>query len=147
MRPLVVALAVAGVLVPAAAPAHEVLHTVERSRAIAVQAYFSDGGPLAGVPYDVFGPADPEVPHQRGRADRQGWVAFVPDRAGTWRVRFADEEGHGIDLAVEVTEDGLAGEQRLSSWAFVLRPLVGLAVLGAAFGILYTLRRRKGARP
>jgi nickel transport protein len=139
MRP---ALVLAVLLLPVAAAAHEVLHEVERGRAVAVRAYYADGEPLAYVAYDVFGPADPAVAHQRGRTDRQGWVAFVPDSPGTWRVRIADDTGHGLDVSVEVTEDGIGNGQGTGAVAFVLRPLLGLAVLGAIFGALYLRRRR-----
>ena len=142
------AAALAAVMLPAAAPAHEVLHTIERSRAVAVQATYADGEPLANVPYDVFGPGDPDIPHQRGRADRQGWVAFVPDAPGNWRVRLADDSGHGLDLTVEVDAEGIRGEEgRPSALAFALRPLVGTISLGVLFFGLYALiRRRQGAR-
>jgi nickel transport protein len=140
-------LALAVLLLPVAASAHEVLHEVERGRAVAVRAYYADGEPLAYVGYDVFGPADPAVAHQRGRTDRQGWVAFVPDSPGAWRVRIADDTGHGLDVSVEVTEDGAGSGSGTDAVAFVLRPLLGLAVLGAIFGALYLRRRRAGTLP
>lgn len=145
-RSIAVALFAAALLVPSAAPAHEVLHEIERSRAVAVRAYYPSGAPLADVPYEVFGPGKSETPEFRGRADRRGWVAFVPDAPGAWRVRFTDEGGHGLDLEVHVGEHDIEGSHApLASWAFVLRPLVGLGILAAVFGVLYRLRVRKRA--
>ena len=40
------------------ARAHEVLHAIERGKAIAVKAYFADGEALAYTEYQVFSPAD-----------------------------------------------------------------------------------------
>jgi nickel transport protein len=136
---------------PAAALGHEVLHQVERGRAVAVRAYFADGEPLAYVPFEVFSPADPKIPHQKGRTDRSGWLSFVPDAPGRWRVKVVDTTGHGLDLEVDAAPGapappaGTAAPQ--STAAFVLRPLLGLAVLAAVFVLLAKFYRRKGSPP
>ena len=143
----VLRLALAVVLAAAATPAaaHEVLHTVERGRAVALRAYFADGEPLAYCEYQVFSPADPRIPHQKGRTDRNGWLAFVPDAAGKWRVRVVEGSGHGLDL--EIDADPSAGAASTSGGAlpaiaFVLRPLAGVAAIAALFGLLFLLHRR-----
>ena len=130
------AAAVATLLFPVAVHAHEILHELERGRATAVRAFFSDGEPLAYAAVEVYSPADPAVPHQTGRTDRSGWVAFVPDAPGAWRVKIVDDSGHGLETPAS-----------LSPLAFVLRPLVGLAVVGAVFAVLVVVRRRKGTGP
>lgn len=131
------------------AAAHEVLHEVVRGRAVAVRATYADGAPLAYVGYEVFSPADPRLPHQKGRTDRSGWLAFVPDTPGAWRVRIADETGHGLDATVQVDAPGAAGgpapaQQGGAGAAFVLRPLLGLLLVAAIFAGLVAWRRRKG---
>jgi nickel transport protein len=143
------ALAAALALAPAAARGHEVLHEVERGRALAVRAFFADGEVLAYTPYEIYSPADPRIPWQKGRTDRSGWLAFVPDVPGKWRVKVVAENGHGLDLEVDAaTATGpaspAAGTAPASATAFVLRPLAGLAVIGAVFGFLFALYRRKG---
>ena len=135
-------------LAPLAARAHEVLHAVERGRAVAVKAYFPDGEVLAYAQYEVFSPADAKIPHQKGRTDRNGFLAFVPDAKGPWRVKVVDTTGHGLDIQVDAdvsTGASVAspGSKALSTTAFVLRPLVGLAFIGAVFAALIVLRRRK----
>jgi len=144
--------AIAGLAAPSGASAHEVLHSIERNRAIAVKAYFADGEALASAQYEVFSPADPEIPTQTGRTDRSGWLAFVPDVAGKWRVKIADDHGHGHELEVEAGTPGTAtaalpAGPAASSAALVLRPLVGLAAIGAVFAVLFAVYRRKGAGP
>jgi nickel transport protein len=136
-------------LVPLAASAHEVLHSVERGKAVAVKAYFADGEVLAYTRYEIYSPADPKIPMQKGRTDRNGYLAFVPDTAGKWRVKIVDDTGHGLDTQVDVGagEGGPGREQAsstLSTAAFVLRPIVGVAVIAAVFAALVLLRRRKG---
>ena len=137
--------AVALVLAGAPASAHETLHEVYRDRAIAVQAFFVDGEVLAYTPYEVYSPADQKIPFQKGRTDREGWVAFVPNTPGKWRLKVIDNTGHGLDLEVDASEPRASGGSAYSSAAFVLRPLVGLLVIGAAFAALFLVYRRKKA--
>jgi nickel transport protein len=144
-----VALALLGVTTPAAA--HEVLHEVQRGRAVAVHAWFPDGESLAYVQAEVFSPADGKVPHWKGRTDRNGWLAFVPDVPGRWRVRIVDSTGHGLDTEVEVASlapEGAgappgAGASGLASLDLVLRPVVGVALIAALFGFLYLRGKRR----
>ncbi len=154
MRPRLLRAAVAALGVVAAAPAvaHETLHELARGKAVAVRAYFADGEALAYTSYEVYSPADPRVPHQKGRTDRAGWLAFVPDAPGTWRVKVIDESGHGLDLEVEASDPAVAvsatpGSGAVSGVAFVLRPLLGLLVIGAVFAALFLVYRRKGTTP
>lgn len=148
-------LAAAAALLAFAAPtasAHETLHELQRGKAIAVKAYFVDGEVLAYTAYEVYSPADPRIPHQKGRTDRGGWLAFVPDAPGKWRVKVIDDTGHGLDLEVDATEAGgtaaaAPGAGALSSAAFILRPLVGLAAIGLVFAALFLTYRRKGTPP
>ena len=131
---------------PLPAAAHEVLHTIERGRAVAVRAYHEDGAGLAHGEYQVFAPSDARAPHQAGRTDRNGWLAFVPDAPGTWIVKVADGTGHGVALSVEVSPEGAVeshGGHTHGGAGTVLRPLAGVLVVGALFAALLTLYRRK----
>jgi nickel transport protein len=147
------ALALAALLAIGAAPAsaHETLHEVARGKAIAVKAYFADGEVLAYTAYEVYSPADPKIPWQKGRTDRSGWLAFVPGAPGKWRVKVIDETGHGLDLEVDATASAGAapppgpGGEGGSSLAFILRPLVGLLAIGVVFAALVLAYRKKGA--
>lgn len=147
-RALLVAAFAALAAIPPGAAAHEILHTVERGRAIAVHAHFPDGEDLAYCEYEVFSPADGRIAHQKGRTDRSGWLAFVPDSPGSWRVKIADATGHGIELYVDAaTAAEPRGTDPLSSLSFVLRPIAGIVAIGAVFAALLALHRRKGASP
>lgn len=150
-RPLRLALAALLALAARPALAHETLHEVARGKAIAVKASFVDGEVLAYTPYEVYSPADPKIPHQKGRTDRSGWLAFVPDAPGPWRVKVIDPTGHGLDLLVDAEAAGAAAAPQASgptsTAAFVLRPLVGLAAIGAVFAALYLAARRRRPRP
>lgn len=149
-RGALVLAAITAFLAAQPASAHEVLHLVERSRAVAVKAYESDGGVLANTAYEVYSPADPGTPYQAGRTDRNGWLAFVPDVEGKWRVKVLDATGHGLDLEVDAAPGASAGAPAAgapSPAAFVLRPLVGVLAIAAVFVVLFTVYRRTRSRP
>jgi nickel transport protein len=139
-------------LIAATSPAlaHEVLHEVQRERAVAVHAWFPDGESLAYVQAEVFSPADGKIPYWKGRTDRNGWLAFVPDAPGSWRVRIVDSTGHGLDTVVEVAPEtgpaaasGGGAGKGASTLAFALRPVAGVALIAAIFGFLYLRGRRR----
>ncbi len=149
-----VAVAVTGAavlaLTGASAMAHETLHEVQRGKAIAVRAWFADGEVLAYTTYEVYSPADPKLPWQQGRTDRAGWLAFVPDAPGAWRVKVLDASGHGLDLGIEAGAEAGASSPApgAAPWptaAFVLRPLLGLAVIATVFAALILAYRKKRA--
>lgn len=145
MRTVVAALAL--LVCPGVAHAHEILHQVERGRAVAVEIYESDGDRVAGAPYEIFSPADPATAWAAGRTDRKGWLAFVPDAPGAWRVRVVSDEGHGLDARIDVTAAAAAAAKpALTGTAFILRPVLGLAAIAAIFAGLFAVYRRKGAR-
>jgi nickel transport protein len=161
-----VAIASLAALVPVApAAAHEILHEVQRGRAVAVRIFESDGDPVAGALYEVYAPSRPDRPWQTGRTDGAGWLAFVPASPGSWRVRVIEAAGHGLDIAVEhpgpapTPQPGASAGAPLASpplradatapsgAAFVLRPLLGIAVIGVVFSALYLAWRKRGPRP
>lgn len=148
LRAALAVVALASAVLAAPAAAHETLHEVVRGKAIAVKAWFADGEVLAYTPYEVWSPADPNIPWQKGRTDRAGWLAFVPDVPGSWRVRVIDETGHGLDLQVDAgAATPAGGAAPATTLAFVLRPLLGLLAIGAVFAVLFLRSRRKGRAP
>jgi len=140
------------VLLAPPAFAHETLHQVVQGKAVAVRAYESDGEPLALTPFEVYSPAEPKVAWTTGTTDRDGWLAFVPNGPGRWRVRVIEVTGHGLDLSVDVPVAAgapaalsAAGPvEGAGGAAFLLRPLLGLAVIGLVFTALVLAWRKKG---
>ncbi|HSB19949.1 MAG TPA: hypothetical protein VLD85_08085 [Anaeromyxobacteraceae bacterium] len=144
VHPGLAALAAAALAAPALAAAHEVLHAVDRGRAVAVRAFFADGRPLRDAQVQVWSPADLGTPWQRGWTDRQGWLSFVPDAGGRWRVRVVDAAGHGLDVGVEVGAAAAGEAAAPSAAALAVRPLLGLAAIGAVVAALLAWHRRRG---
>jgi nickel transport protein len=164
------ALMAAAVLAPSPAGAHEVLHELRPGGAVALRAYEASGEATADATYQVWSPADAKRPWQQGRTDRDGWLAFVPAAPGVWRVKVVDRTGHGFDLkldsaalappppspppapaaapavATSAAPPPAAPASPGPGLAFVLRPLLGVLLVGGLFGGLVLLYRKRPGR-
>ena len=126
--------------------AHSVNYHVEQ-KGIAVRAFYSAKDPSSYSQYEIYGPGDREdLPHQTGRTDKNGFLSFVPDRAGTWKIKLWGESGHGYHgFTAEVKVDK---ELNLESFS---KPLVaahtklitGLSLIFGIFGVYALWRSRK----
>ena len=130
-------------LMPATLWAHEVQYEVEPNRATAVKVHFSDGESLSYAEFEIYAPRDPAIPFQKGRTDRDGYLSFVPNADGTWRIKVIDESGHGLDVGVEVshaTAIAAGCRSNLRTW---LKPVVGLLLIAVIFFGLYRVARKR----
>jgi nickel transport protein len=148
-RWLAPSIAAAWLVLPLTAAGHETTSEVSRDRAAAVRARTHDGEGMANTEAEVFSPADPSTPFWKGRTDRNGWVAFVPDAPGPWRVRVVDATGHGVTATVHVPAPGSSGAVESAPLpppqkAFSIGPVVSVALIAAIFGLLYAWGRRRG---
>ncbi len=152
-------LLVAAALLSRPALAHETLHQVVHGKAVAVRAYESDGDPLALAPFEVYSPTAPKLAWVTGRTDRDGWLAFVPSGPGRWRVRVIEAAGHGLDVEVDAAPPAVAAAGAPAAAppvvpgdgapgaAYLLRPLLGLGVIGLVFAALFLAWRKKDGAP
>jgi nickel transport protein len=131
------------------AEAHSINYLVEQ-KGMAIRAYYSANDPAAYSQYELYGPGDKE-PHQLGRTDKNGYVAFVPDRPGIWKLQIWGESSHGYHgVTTEIKVDKNLGLESFS------RPLVatytkfvtGISIIIGLFGLyaLWLSRRRKSER-
>jgi len=129
--------------------AHSINYLVEQ-KGMAVRAYYAENDPAAYSEYELYGPGDKE-PHQTGRTDKNGYVAFVPDRPGIWKLQIWGESQHGYHgVTTEITVDK---DLRLVSFS---KPLVaaytkiitGVSLIFGLFGLyaLWLSHRRKSAQ-
>jgi nickel transport protein len=116
-------------------------------KGIAVKAFYSEKDPSSYSQYEIWGPGDREdLPHQTGRTDKNGFLAFVPDRAGTWKIRLWGESSHGYHgFTTEVKVDK---ELNLESFSKPLlathtKLITGLSLIFGIFGIYAFLKSRK----
>ena len=128
---------------------HSINYQVQE-KGIAVRAFYAEKDPASYSQYEIWGPGDKEdLPHQTGRTDKNGFLSFVPDRAGTWKLRIWGESSHGYHgFTTEINVD-----KQLSLEGFS-KPLVaghtklitGLSLIFGIFGLYALWRSRRQQR-
>jgi nickel transport protein len=113
------------------ARAHSVTETLLDAPATVVRFAWATGGPVAQAGFRLWGPGDVE-PWLTGRSDRDGRVAFVPDRAGPWRLELQADPEHKVTRTIEITADRSAAAE--GPWRRL--GLVAGAAVAAAAGYL-----------
>jgi nickel transport protein len=125
---------------------HSINYQVEQ-QGIALRAFYSAKDSASYSQYEIWGPGDREdLPHQTGRTDKNGFLAFVPDRAGTWKVKVWGESSHGYHgFTTEIKVDkGLSLESFSKPLAAAHTKLItGLSLIFGIFGIYAFLRSRR----
>ena len=112
--------------------------------AIAIQAKYDDGTPMANAQVVVYAPSDRATPWLKGTTDAAGNFSFVPDataeNAGNWDIKVRSS-GHGDITTIPIANGKLTdlADTRLSSAAgytpsqkIVMAAAVGWGFLGTA---------------
>jgi nickel transport protein len=134
----------AAVALPSTSRAHEISHQVERrGAAFAVRARYDGGEPLAGATYQVLPPGVPDRIEREGRTDAEGWVEFVPDVPGGWRIRIVDG---AATVAPAAPSPERKSERKSDFVSTILRPAAVALAIGFAFAWLREFRRRRAGR-
>ncbi len=143
------------VVFPLSAAAHGTgYRQLPGDQAVSVEFYYSTGEPMAFAEVMVFSPADSQVEHQNGRADRRGRFSFYPDCPGQWQIRVKDGMGHSViaDFAVAAPQKAAAGPVVLQESGRMPLPqavVTGIGVILGVFGAmaLFLGRGRKSNTP
>jgi nickel transport protein len=118
---------------------------VSHGGAVVVRLYYADESAFSNERYEIFREGE-ALAFQAGRTDARGTIAFVPDRGGVWRIRVFSEEGHGLDVPIEIDETQVFHAAELSFFDRYARIIVGVALIFGIFGAINLFsRRRKGA--
>lgn len=131
-------------LLPALAQAHDLSYMVTQNPAVVVHLFHHDGSAFGQQRYEVYRDGNAE-PHQAGRTDARGRIVFLPDAAGTWRVRTFSGDGHGLSFAFTTDAAAqLTGYER-PFYERHARTLVGVSLIFGVFGLVSLFVRRKPA--
>lgn len=116
-------------------------------KGIAVKAFYSEKDPSSYSQYEIWGPGDREdLPHQTGRTDKNGFLAFVPDRAGAWKIKLWGESSHGYHgFTTEVKVDKGLNLESFSKplLATHTKLITGLSLIFGIFGCYAFLKSRR----
>jgi nickel transport protein len=128
------------------ARAHSIHYQVE-PKGLSVRIFYDQKDPASYSEYEIYGPGDKE-PSQIGRTDRQGYVSFVPDRAGMWKVKVLGESSHGFHGAtVDVKVDKALNLESFNKplLARSTKVITGISLVFGIFGVyaLWAARRKK----
>ena len=129
-----------------AAQAHTIHYDVQQ-KAMAVHVYYSEKDPAAYSRYELYGPGDKE-PHQTGRTDKNGFLGFVPDRPGTWKLQVWGESSHGFHgVTTEIKVDHALNLESFSKplVATYTKLVTGISVAFGVFGVYALWVSRGGA--
>jgi nickel transport protein len=145
-RPFIFFFPLLAVFSAPAAQAHTIHYDVQQ-KAMAVRIYYSATDPAAYSKYELYGPGDKE-PHQTGRTDKNGFLGFVPDRPGTWRLQVWGESSHGFHgLTTDIQVDQALNLESFSKplVATYTKLITGISVVFGLFGLYALWVSRGGA--
>jgi len=128
---------------PERAAAHDLRHSIEEGTAVTVRLFSADGNEFSFESYEVYY-AREEIPFQVGRTDARGRLVFLPDRAGTWRIKAFSEDGHGTDISLTTGAQGGVESADRSLFERHSRLVVGVSIIFGIFGLVSLFARRKG---
>jgi nickel transport protein len=129
-------------LVSGTTPAHDLQYTVVGGRAVVIKMFHADNSPFTFEGYEIFREGE-KLPYQVGRTDSQGRIAFLPDRAATWRIKAISEDGHGLDFKVSTDASAMPSGSEKPAYERYSRIFIGIAVLLGLFGLFNLYLRRK----
>ena len=127
--------------------AHTVNYEVQQ-KGLAVKVFFPAQDPASYAEYEVFAPGE-ELPHQTGRTDRNGFVAFVPDRQGIWKVKVIGESAHGyhgVTVEVKVDKDLNLESFKKPLAAQYTKVVTGISLIIGIFGLYALISSKKRSR-
>jgi nickel transport protein len=125
--------------------AHDLQHTVSGAQAVVIRMFYVDNTPFSFEGYEIYRDGE-KLPYQVGRTDSQGRIAFLPDKAASWRVKVFSEDGHGQDFKLTTNAAAILTGSDKPAYERYGRIAVGVAVILGLFGFLTLFVNRKKAQ-
>ena len=115
--------------------AHDLQYQVEAGPPVVLNFFFPDNSKFSYENFEIRAPGEAAI-FQKGRTDRLGRVALLPDRQGIWRVRVFSDDGHGADVEVNVGPNQTVTNYSRSLFDRYSRVFVGAGFIFGSFGLL-----------
>lgn len=100
--------------------------------------------PASYAPYTLYAPSA-SLPFQEGQSDKNGIVAFVPDRAGMWKLVAtpgSDHGGHLFDISFEVDQNHVMVWESAPLFTKYAQIISGISLIVGFFGLLLAWKAR-----
>ena len=126
--------------------AHTVNYAVEQKSVVAVRVFYAADDPANYSEFEVYAPNSGDLPYQTGRTDKNGFVSFIPDRQGIWKVKVLGESAHGyhgVSVEVNVNKDLNLESFRKPLAAQYSKFVTGISLIIGIFGIYALISSRK----
>ncbi len=120
---------------------HDLQYTVTAGQAVVVKLFYADATAFSFEGYEIT-PEGESLPVQVGRTDAQGRIAFLPPRAGRWRVKAVSEDGHGLDFTLSTDAAANVAGADKPFYERHGRIVVGVALILGLFGFLQLFIKR-----
>jgi len=94
--------------------------------------------PASYAPYTLYAP-NASLPFQEGQSDKNGIVAFVPDRAGIWKLVAtpgSDHGGHLFNISFEVDQNHVMVWESAPLFTKYAQIISGISLIVGFFGLL-----------
>jgi len=124
------------------AQAHDLQYSVGGGQAVVIRLFYMDNAPFTFEGYEIYREGE-KLPYQVGRTDSQGRIAFLPDRAASWRIKATSEDGHGLDFKISTDAAAMLSGTEKPFYERYARIVVGIAVILGLFGFLGLYVKRK----
>ncbi len=121
------------------------IHYEVQQKGVSVRVFYEKDNPASYSEYELFGPEDKE-PHQIGRTDKNGFLSFLPDRPGVWKIKVWGESSHGFHgVTIDVKVDQSLQLESFSKplVATYTKLLVGISLIVGLFGAYALWNSRK----
>lgn len=124
--------------------AHDLQYTVTGGQAVVIKLFYVNNTPFTFEGYEIYREGE-KLPYQVGRTDSQGRIAFLPDRAATWRIKTISEDGHGLDFRLGTDAAAVLIGAEKPAFERYGRIVIGVAVILGLFGFLTLFVKRRQA--
>lgn len=121
------------------------IHYDVQQKGISVKVFYEKEHPASYSEYELFGPGDKE-PHQIGRTDKNGFLSFIPDRMGSWKIKVWGESTHGfhgVTIDINVNQSLQLDSFSKPLVSTYTKLVVGISIIFGLFGIFAFWKSRK----
>ncbi len=115
---------------------HDLQNTIKSQNAVVIYLYFPDGTKFSYESFEIYRPNE-KIPFQVGRTDALGRVIFIPDKKGKWFVKAFSEDGHGVNLYVDINNENFSDlREERPIYQRYLKVFIGIGIIFGIFGII-----------